>query len=195
MHMYDLTCFFTLFCFHLSCSLSSRKRFTLLSLYFAVADDCDSSPCRHGGTCSGTTSGFECQCPRRYLGEFCERHDCVINPCQNGAFCVTCPNSFFCPSITDRGFQCSCRSGFQGALCDLDVNECQQIAGLCKNGGTCVNTFGGYTCTCRQDYTGSKCETYGRMSACRRLVLKFRWMRVCVEACFCMEWVGEGFLM
>ena len=39
----------------------------------------------------------------------------------------------------------------------LDVNECL-INGICKNGGTCINTHGGYRCQCLSGYQGKHCE-------------------------------------
>ena len=39
----------------------------------------------------------------------------------------------------------------------LDVNECL-INSICKNGGTCINTHGGYRCQCLSGYQGKHCE-------------------------------------
>ncbi len=35
-------------------------------------------------------------------------------------------------------------------MCILDINECAETPGICKNGGTCVNSIGSYKCTCPQ---------------------------------------------
>ena len=38
-----------------------------------------------------------------------------------------------------------------------DVDEC--AAGVCKNGASCTNSFGGYSCQCPPGITGTNCET------------------------------------
>lgn len=41
-------------------------------------------------------------------------------------------------------------------MCIPDVNEC--VVNLCQNGGSCVNTFGGYYCKCPTGWSGSHCD-------------------------------------
>ena len=43
-------------------------------------NDCDSSPCIHGGTCTDGLGRFECDCPQDYAGRQCElgKVDCVF---------------------------------------------------------------------------------------------------------------------
>ena len=63
--------------------------------------------------------------------------ECLSNPCRNGATCVDQYN----------GFLCQCNPGWQGPLCDEDVNECSTLAGTdlgCQNGANCVNTRGSF---------------------------------------------------
>lgn len=47
-----------------------------------------------------------------------------------------------------------------GKAC-TDINECELNAGICRGGGTCVNTEGSFTCVCPPgltlDSTGSLC--------------------------------------
>lgn len=33
---------------------------------------CDSHPCKHGGTCTPTTTGYTCSCPWNYGGPNCD---------------------------------------------------------------------------------------------------------------------------
>ena len=35
-------------------------------------NDCDSSPCIHGGTCTDGLRRFDCECPQDYAGRQCE---------------------------------------------------------------------------------------------------------------------------
>ena len=35
-------------------------------------NDCDSSPCIHGGTCTDRLGRFDCECPQDYAGRQCE---------------------------------------------------------------------------------------------------------------------------
>ena len=38
----------------------------------------------------------------------------------------------------------------------VDINECKN--NICKNGGECKNSQGGYTCTCSDRFEGKNCE-------------------------------------
>lgn len=54
---------------------------------------------------------------------YCTHH----KPCMNGATC----------SNTGQGsYTCSCRPGFTGASCEIQVNEC--AGNPCRNGGSCT---------------------------------------------------------
>lgn len=49
-------------------------------------------------------------------------------------------------------FRCNCPPGYFGALCSLDVNECE--ASPCLNHGVCINRPGGFTCVCLPGFSG-----------------------------------------
>lgn len=45
-----------------------------------------------------------------------------------------------------------------GQFCTEDVNECDLMPNSCQNGGTCLNTQGGYTCVCVNGWSGDDCS-------------------------------------
>jgi hypothetical protein len=77
----------------------------------------------------------------------CER------PCENGGRCVA-------PG------QCSCRRGFYGAQCELDVDECTTGQHECNANSECRNMPGWYACTCRPGFRSPLADTQ-RGALCR----------------------------
>uniref|UniRef100_A0A3Q3WB67 Uncharacterized protein n=1 Tax=Mola mola TaxID=94237 RepID=A0A3Q3WB67_MOLML len=71
---------------------------------------------------------------------------CSPNPCQNRAIC----------RIRGDGYSCFCVPGFQGARCQIDVNECASQP--CRNGASCVDGVGRFSCLCPPGFTGHQCE-------------------------------------
>lgn len=62
--------------------------------------------------------------------------------------CMNFQGLFYCWSIS---YLCSCN------ICFVDKNECL-MEGLCKNGGTCVDTEGSYKCKCVIGWDGQNCD-------------------------------------
>ena len=52
-------------------------------------------------------------------------------------------------------FTCLCNSGYNGTLCELDVDEC--VSSPCLN-GTCKNEIPGFSCSCNPGYSGILCN-------------------------------------
>ena len=54
-------------------------------------NECASTPCQNGGTCSDLVNAFQCQCADRFMGETCETgkdiHECT---CVFGEGIVLC---------------------------------------------------------------------------------------------------------
>ncbi|XP_034557833.1 protein crumbs homolog 1 [Notolabrus celidotus] len=71
---------------------------------------------------------------------------CSPNPCQNRAIC----------RLRGDGYSCFCVPGFQGAHCQIDVNEC--VSQPCRSGATCVDRVGSFSCLCPQGFAGPTCE-------------------------------------
>ncbi|XP_055690221.1 epidermal growth factor-like protein 7 isoform X2 [Lutzomyia longipalpis] len=66
----------------------------------------------------------------------CNKPVCKME-CKNGGKCVK-PDT------------CSCRTGFTGTSCELDINECKEEK-PCDQ--MCYNTEGSYYCTCREGFS------------------------------------------
>lgn len=58
---------------------------------------------------------------------------------------------------------CSCRSGFTGLRCEINVDECARNP--CANGSTCIDRINDYTCTCLPGYTGRHCDRHANRCA------------------------------
>uniref|UniRef100_A0A3Q1H9L7 Neurogenic locus notch homolog protein 1 n=1 Tax=Anabas testudineus TaxID=64144 RepID=A0A3Q1H9L7_ANATE len=104
-------------------------------------DDCASAACHQGSTCHDRVASFYCECPHGRTGLLCQLDDaCISNPCQRGSNCDTNPVS--------GNHLCTCPSGYVGASCDQDVDECS----LGKNSyyltSTCLDQIGNFHCIC-----------------------------------------------
>jgi jagged-like protein len=89
-----------------------------------------------------------------------------VNPCENGGTCVDKINAF----------QCICKEGWEGALCNIsksssiycalyhrpslfvfaDTDDCN--ANPCRNNGTCVDRIADFECNCKNGWKGKTCS-------------------------------------
>ena len=53
---------------------------------------------------------------------------------------------------------CACLMGFEGADCEVNVDECASAP--CVNGGACVDVVAGYVCNCVPGYQGKDTLKY-----------------------------------
>ena len=122
-----------------------------------TCDEADDGVCDDGGPppeiCQ-VRSSFCAAVPTCMLGTDCE--DCGIrdppaNPCDG----TPCGTTGFCTEVDVvlpgyMGYSCTCVTGWQGFLCDEDVDEC--LSSPCENGGVCTGTEAirgtGYICDC-----------------------------------------------
>ncbi|XP_019639757.1 PREDICTED: fibropellin-1-like [Branchiostoma belcheri] len=73
---------------------------------------------------------------------------CQRNICYNNGVCSTCFN--------DSYSVCSCQAGYEGDLCNIDIDEC--ASNPCQNGGTCLHGVNSYSCHCQVGYGGENCQ-------------------------------------
>ncbi|XP_072331027.1 sushi, nidogen and EGF-like domain-containing protein 1 isoform X3 [Scyliorhinus torazame] len=74
-----------------------------------------------------------------------------LRPCLNDGRCID-------DCITGNpSYTCSCRAGFTGRRCQIDVDECSSYP--CRNGGTCRDGQNAFTCQCPAGFTEMLCET------------------------------------
>ncbi|KAK3927354.1 Protein eyes shut, partial [Frankliniella fusca] len=115
-------------------------------------NECESSPCQHGGVCVDLHAGYACACLFGYTGRHCEQElePCAKNSCLNGALCL----------LEDGEDVCYCVPDFHGDRCHLQYDECRRGPG-CRNGGTCIDGVDDFSCSCPPGLSGSTCECVG----------------------------------
>ncbi|XP_053356969.1 fibulin-7 [Clarias gariepinus] len=142
-------------------------------------NECASSPCANGGSCTDEVNGFTCVCARGWAGHTCQSPTPTffvtttnISTATSGAaaaatsFPLTTLLPFVQPSkcVQVQGTtHCTCQAGYtisgrDTSIC-TDIDECEVFnngpAGrLCIH--ACVNTPGGYRCSCPAGYEMSQ---------------------------------------
>ncbi|XP_050991349.1 fibulin-7 [Labeo rohita] len=137
-------------------------------------DECLSSPCANGGTCTDKVNGFSCVCAKGWAGPICQSPTPTFfvtmantSPVSAGAAATSSfplthtsalTRSSRCSQVQGTT-HCTCEPGFtisahDNSVC-TDIDECKlfhngQAGRLCLH--TCVNTAGGYRCTCPAGY-------------------------------------------
>jgi cysteine-rich repeat protein len=111
-------------------------------------ETCDDSNTTSGDGCDASCQvepGYECPTP----GDACQDIDgCDPDPCFNGGACIDVP-------APGSGATCDCLgTGYAGATCETDIDECGAMTDNCDANATCSNTPGSFSCTCNAGYTG-----------------------------------------
>ncbi|XP_051559157.1 protein jagged-1a isoform X2 [Myxocyprinus asiaticus] len=111
-------------------------------------NDCESSPCRNGGTCIDKISVYQCICAHGWEGPNCETNidDCSMNPCLDRGVCRDLVNDFYC----------ECKNGWKGKTCHSRESQCDEAT--CNNGGTCSDEGDSFKCMCAPGWEGTTCN-------------------------------------
>ncbi|KAI6653592.1 Neurogenic locus notch-like protein 1 [Oopsacas minuta] len=119
------------------------------------------------GYCYGTASSECCNfilnetcaitCPENFEGN--ASNICVCENLWMGAQCDQCPIPCVNGSYNANCTSCDCIPGFDGNLCDNNINECEQMP--CMNNGTCVDQVNDYNCACVNEWMGKDCSDCG----------------------------------
>ncbi|XP_023727733.1 protein kinase C-binding protein NELL1 isoform X2 [Cryptotermes secundus] len=104
-------------------------------------DECSTGEhsCHRHADCVNTLGSYHCKCQEGYEGD---GYDC--KPVCN----QTCLNSGECLSPGN----CTCRKGYVGPSCELDLDECVSNLHRCHKNSVCVNMPGWYYCRCKPGY-------------------------------------------
>ena len=54
-----------------------------------------------------------------------------------------------------NGFVCTCKPGYTGTLCEVEIDEC--ASNPCVN-GECEDKVNGFECKCEPGWTGDVCD-------------------------------------
>ncbi|XP_061575913.1 delta-like protein C [Cololabis saira] len=113
-------------------------------------NECDSNPCKNGGSCTDLANDYTCTCPQGFYGKDCGVSDtlCADTPCFNGGTCV---------EKDAGGYTCQCTHGYTGSNCEKRISKCS--SNPCANGAECFDHGNRVTCRCRPGFTGQHCET------------------------------------
>ncbi|XP_044017973.1 protein kinase C-binding protein NELL1-like isoform X4 [Aphidius gifuensis] len=95
--------------------------------------------CSEHATCVNTPGSYYCLCNNGYTGDGTICEPVCNQTCQNGGECVA-------PG------KCSCRRGYIGNSCELDLDECASDLHRCHHSSTCFNMPGWYYCRCKPGY-------------------------------------------
>jgi len=129
---------------------------------------CDPSPCAQG-SCVDIT--HLCQSAVSCDDAGCKAEVGALDPYCSGswdALCADCAAGKVTPYadctgiqvcvLEEPSFSCSCDSGYQGDLCDENINECFED-NPCLNEGLCTDLEGSFSCECPEGFAGDICET------------------------------------
>ncbi|XP_075387077.1 protein jagged-2 isoform X2 [Tenrec ecaudatus] len=128
-------------------------------------DLCDPSPCQSGARCYTLEGDYYCACPDDFGGKNCSvpREPCPGGACRvvDGCGLEAAPSGAcglhgHCISQPGGNFSCVCDSGFTGAYCHENIDDC--LDQPCHNGGTCIDEVDAFRCFCPSGWEGEFCD-------------------------------------
>ncbi|XP_059152070.1 uncharacterized protein LOC131938174 [Physella acuta] len=116
--------------------------------------------CTLHSSCVNTDGSYTCSCS---AGTMLDNDGRTCIACSGGTWGFNCNQTCSCSSGSDHcdaATGCVCKSGYTGALCNVDINECVTGDLVCNSSTeVCVNLPGNATCECQSGYsrTGDIC--------------------------------------
>ncbi|XP_069703335.1 protein kinase C-binding protein NELL1-like isoform X3 [Periplaneta americana] len=104
-------------------------------------DECSTGEhaCHEHADCVNTLGSYHCKCQQGYEGDGYTCKPVCNQTCLNGGECLSPGN-------------CTCRKGYVGPSCELDLDECASNLHRCHKNSVCVNMPGWYYCRCKPGY-------------------------------------------
>ncbi|XP_021913977.1 protein kinase C-binding protein NELL1-like isoform X3 [Zootermopsis nevadensis] len=104
-------------------------------------DECSTGEhaCHQRADCVNTLGSYHCKCQQGYEGDGYNCKPVCNQTCLNGGECLSPGN-------------CTCRKGYVGPSCELDLDECASNLHRCHKNSVCVNMPGWYYCRCKPGY-------------------------------------------
>ncbi|RXG56460.1 Protein kinase C-binding protein NELL2 [Armadillidium vulgare] len=96
--------------------------------------------CHENSYCVNTRGSYICVCKEGYQGNGTTCKPVCKSQCRNGGVCSD-------PDV------CTCRLGYTGESCEIDVDECALELHHCPKNSVCINLPGWYMCQCGQGYS------------------------------------------
>ncbi|XP_052721310.1 uncharacterized protein LOC128192563 [Crassostrea angulata] len=122
--------------------------------------------CSFKDNCVNVPGSYNCSCPSGY---FLENDGRTCSECDEHYYGLGCKTPCNCgPGVLkcDNVQGCQCKTGWAGAKCDADIDEC--VSGIPCSGANqvCQNNPGSYRCICETGYNETSPDTCTDIDEC-----------------------------